>query len=53
VWAKVVEEGGVGLGPNQREKGRGKREEKERGKCPLSCFSPWKRERRKERERDR
>jgi hypothetical protein len=29
-------EGGVGLGPIQREKGREKREEKERGKCPLS-----------------
>jgi hypothetical protein len=30
-----------------------KREEKEQGKCPLSWFSPWKRERKKERKRER
>jgi hypothetical protein len=56
-----VEEGrgeGLGLGQgggevvlasaqSREQREGGKREEKERGKCPLSCFYPWKSEGRK------
>jgi hypothetical protein len=45
-WARGVGEGGEerGLvpGPNREEKEGGKREKKERGKCPLLGFAPWK-----------